>query len=94
MIAWVGMALVGGLGAVARDVLERRTSLLVVNLIGSALLGALSGLTGDARFLVGTGFLGAFTSFSGWTLEDRVRGVVHLGLGLLACALARALLGP
>ena len=94
MIAWIGMALLGGLGAVARDALERRTSLLVVNVLGSAVLGALSGLTGDARLLLATGFLGAFTSFSGWALEDRRRGLVHLLLGLAACAAARAVLGP
>ena len=91
---WIGIALLGGLGAVCRDLLERRSSLLVVNLLGSAALGALSGVTGDVRLLAGTGFLGAFTSFSGWALEERVRGLVHLSLGLAAAAVFRALLGP
>ena len=85
---WIGIALLGGLGAVARDVLERRTSLLVVNVIGSAVLGAIGG----GHALLGVGLLGAFTSFSGWTLEDRRRGLLHLLLGLAACALARSLL--
>lgn len=90
MTAWIGIALLGGLGAVARDLLERRASLLAVNVLGSAALGALSGVTGDARLLAATGVLGAFTSFSGWTLESRPRGLVHLLLGLAACAAARA----
>lgn len=90
MTLWIGIALLGGLGAVCRDVLERRTSLLVVNVLGSAALGAI----GTGHALVGTAFLGAFTSFSGWALEDRRRGVLHLLLGLAAAALARGLLGP
>ena len=85
---WIGIALLGGLGAVCRDVLERRTSLLVVNIIGSAVLGAIGG----GHALVGVGFLGAFTSFSSWALEDRRGGLIHLLLGLAACAVARALL--
>lgn len=94
LVAWIGVALLGGVGAVCRDLLERRTSLLAVNVVGSAVLGALSGVTGDARTLVGVGFLGALTSFSGWTLEGRARGVAHLLLGLAAAAAARALLAP
>lgn len=86
MTVWIGIALLGGLGAVLRDVVERRASLLVVNVAGSFVLGAIGG----GHALVGTGFLGALTSFSGWTLEDRRRGVLHLLAGLAACALARA----
>jgi fluoride ion exporter CrcB/FEX len=88
---WVAMALCGGLGAVARDQLERRTSLLVVNVLGSAALGGLAGVTGDGRFLVATGFLGAFTSFSGWAARPKAEGVLALALGLAACALMRGL---
>lgn len=94
MSVWIGIALLGGLGAVLRDVVERRVGLLVVNVAGSAALGALAGLTGDARLLVATGFLGAFTSFSGWAARPRGEGVLALALGLAATAAARALLGP
>lgn len=93
-MVWVGIALLGGLGAVLRDTIERRSTLLVVNLIGCAVLGAISGVTGDARMLIGTGFLGALTSFSGWALENRRHAVLHLLLALLVTAVARALLGP
>ncbi len=43
LATWIGIALLGGLGAVARDLLERRTSLLVVNVLGSFVLGAIGG---------------------------------------------------
>jgi CrcB protein len=87
---WIGIALLGGAGAVARDVLERRVGLLVVNVAGSAALGALAGVTGDVRALAGVGFLGSFTSFSGWAARPRLEGFAALALGLAACALARA----
>jgi fluoride ion exporter CrcB/FEX len=88
-VTWVLMALCGGAGAVARDILERRIGLLWVNVAGAFLLGLLAGVTGDARFIAATGFLGAFTSFSGWALRPRSEGVLALALGLLACALGR-----
>jgi fluoride ion exporter CrcB/FEX len=91
MILWLGIALLGGLGAVARDQLERRYSLFAVNVAGSAALGAIAGAGHDARMLAGLGFLGAFTSFSGWAVRPRAEGVLALALGLAACALARAL---
>jgi fluoride ion exporter CrcB/FEX len=90
-VIWVGVALLGGLGAVARDQLERRASLLLVNVLGSAILGALAGVHGDARLLAATGFLGAFTSFSGWAVRPRAEGVLAIALGLVACAVARAI---
>jgi CrcB protein len=88
---WIGIALLGGAGAVARDVLEQRVGLLVVNVAGSAALGALAGVTGDVRALAGIGFLGSFTSFSGWALRPRAEGVAALALGLAAAAVTRAL---
>lgn len=88
---WVGIALLGGVGAVARDIVERRGGLLLVNVAGAFALGALAGVHGDARLLAGAGCLGAFTSFSGWALRPRAEGVLALALGLLAVALGRAL---
>ncbi|MGI9124999.1 MAG: fluoride efflux transporter CrcB [Mycobacterium sp.] len=83
---WIGVALVGGLGAVARLLMEHgvRQQLtmafpigtITVNVVGAFLLGAVSG-SGASHLtatLVGTGFLGAFTTFSGWMLETRSLG--------------------
>jgi CrcB protein len=91
LAVWIGIAVLGGFGAVARDVVERRVGLLAVNVAGSAALGALAGVTGDARTLAGLGFLGSFTSFSGWALRSRAEGIAALALGLGAAALTRAL---
>jgi CrcB protein len=43
----------------------------VVNLTGAFLLGLLTGLepTGTVAFIVGTGLLGAYTTFSTWMVE-------------------------
>ena len=76
MMAWVGLALAGGLGAVARFLLDgfvsARTSrglpwgTLAVNLTGAFALGVLSG-----NFVIGTGFVGAYTTFSTWMFETQ-----------------------
>jgi len=80
---WVGVALLGGCGALARfgltllvaDRLHPHFPLgtLAVNLSGAFLLGLLagSGLGGDARLLLGAGALGSYTTFSTWMLETQ-----------------------
>lgn len=85
---WIGVALFGGLGAVARLFAEHgvRRQLevafpigtTVVNITGAFALGLLTaaglGQTGTGHTvttLLGTGFLGAYTTFSGWMLETR-----------------------
>ena len=80
---WFGVAVFGGLGAVARLVMERgvRRQLamtfpigtVTVNVTGALLLGLVSGLAASHEIatLIGTGFLGAYTTFSGWMLETR-----------------------
>ena len=107
---WLGIALLGGVGALARVLLDARVraatghpelplGTLAVNVAGSFALGLLTGLavTGDALLLAGTGFLGAFTTFSTWMVEtERLAGRgraslalayvgLSLGLGLAAC---------
>lgn len=81
--AWAGVAAFGGLGAVARfeldGLVQRRldTELplgtLVVNGVGSLLLGLLVGVgvAGDALLLAGVAALGSFTTFSTWMLETQ-----------------------
>jgi CrcB protein len=80
-VAWIGVALAGALGAYSRyrlsvAIARWRSSAFpwgtfVVNLTGSFALGLLVGLdlAGDALLVAGTGFLGAYTTFSTWMLE-------------------------
>jgi len=81
----VGVALAGALGALARyavhhAVQSRTTSRFpfgtaVVNISGALALGFLTGLflyhglAPDARVIVATGFLGAYTTFSSFSYE-------------------------
>lgn len=78
---WLGVALLGGVGANARFFVDGLTSArtggglpfgtLLVNASGSLLLGLLDGLalSGDALVLAGTATLGSYTTFSTWMLE-------------------------
>lgn len=78
---FVGVALLGGFGAVFRFLLDAavsrnsRTSFpvgtLTVNLLGALVLGLLvgSGVSGDALKLLALGLLGGFTTFSTWMFE-------------------------
>jgi CrcB protein len=79
MIVWIGVALLGGVGACARFLVDRAVmarafplGTLVVNLSGAFLLGVLSDdVTGDAYLLAGTATLGAYTTFSTWMFESQ-----------------------
>jgi CrcB protein len=80
------VGLVGGLGAIGRFVLDGAVServggrfpygTLAVNLTGSLALGVIVGaaVRGDAYDIVGTGLLGAYTTFSTWALESHRLG--------------------
>ncbi len=85
--AWIGVALLGGCGALARfgltllvtDRLRPHFPLgtLAVNISGAFLLGLIAGtsLDGDVRLILGAGAIGAYTTFSTWMLEtQRVAG--------------------
>ena len=85
VLLWTGVAVIGGVGAVLRFVVDRAVAArasgsfpvgtLVVNLSGAILLGLVSGLAlsdvlgHDAAFLAGTAFVGAYTTFSTWMYE-------------------------
>ena len=100
-LAWVGVGLAGGLGAVLRVVLTgaaggpvRGTA--AVNVTGAALLGLLvgAGADGDLLFVLGVGGLGSLTTFSTWMAEAHERRsplilAVPLAAGLGAAALGR-----
>lgn len=92
----VGLGLFGGVGAVARFLLDGAVSrrargafpwgTMVVNLLGALLLGLVVGLAlgGGAHRLLATGLLGAFTTFSTWALESHRLGEDgRLRLGVL-----------
>jgi CrcB protein len=78
----LGIALLGGVGAVGRFLLDGAVSAragdrfpwgtLAVNLSGALALGVLVGaaVEGDALRLWGTGLLGAYTTFSTWMFES------------------------
>ena len=85
-LPWVGLGALGALGALARftvtgAVSARRPSnfpfgTLAVNLSGGFALGALVGMgvAGDALLVLGTGFLGGYTTFSTWMVEAQRLG--------------------
>jgi CrcB protein len=113
MTVLIGVALLGGVGAVARFLVDGAVPVssfplgtMVVNLTGAFLLGLLVGATTDedALRLAGTGFLGAYTTFSTWMFEThrlgeegRGRfGAVNVGVSLVLgvlCAWLGRLLG-
>jgi fluoride exporter len=83
VLLWAGVAVLGGCGALARHALDALVSAraggrfpagtLAVNVSGSFLLGLVTGaaLHGDALLLLGTGLLGAYTTFSTWMFETQ-----------------------
>jgi CrcB protein len=82
VLLWVGVGLLGGVGAIARFLVDALVSArgngefpagtLVVNLSGALLLGVLVGATlhGDAYLLAATATLGSYTTFSTWLFES------------------------
>jgi CrcB protein len=112
----LGVVLAGGLGAVARFVVDAlvRTrasdaypvATAVINVTGSFVLGLVTGLVlaraapEAIRSVIGTGFLGGYTTFSTASFETvrlteqgRVRAALGYGLGTLVATLAVAALG-
>ena len=104
----IAVGLLGGGGALARFLLDGTIAgrlgrdfpygTLAVNLSGALLLGVVTGaVSGDETTrLLGTGFLGAYTTFSTWALESHrlaeegearlgaLNFLVSLGLGIAA----------
>ena len=80
----VAVLVAGAVGALLRYALSRTFpvrpghlpgGILIVNVVGSGLAGALIGLAecaalaGDVRLILVTGFCGGLTTFSTWTVE-------------------------
>jgi fluoride exporter len=82
----LAVGLVGGIGAIARFALDGAVAARVgrgfpygtlsVNLLGAFVLGLLAGaaVSPDVSRVVGTGLIGAFTTFSTWALESHRLG--------------------
>lgn len=80
---WAGLLVIGGLGSVARFMVDRAVArraarsfplgTLTVNVSGALLLGLVSALAlpPEAALLAGTALLGAYTTFSTWMLETQ-----------------------
>jgi CrcB protein len=83
---WIAVALIGGLGAVARFTLDGLVSqwfgrslpfgTFVINISGALVLGLLTGLAlpTDQYLLEGTAAIGSYTTFSTWMLETHRLG--------------------
>jgi fluoride exporter len=83
VVVWLGVASLGGAGAVSRFLLDRAVSkrvgrpfpfgTLVVNISGALLLGFFGGLalSPSLALLAGTAFVGSYTTFSTWMLETQ-----------------------
>lgn len=91
----VGVAVIGGLGAIGRFMFDGVVSqwfgpslpfgTFVINISASFVLGLLTGLAlfGDALLLLGTAAVGSYTTFSTWMLEThRVTEDGQLGPGI------------
>lgn len=86
MLVWVGVGLLGGVGALLRVALDVLVSArlggrfpygtLAVNASGTLALGLVVGLAlrGNALLLLGTALIGSYTTFSTWMLETQRLG--------------------
>jgi CrcB protein len=108
VLVWLGVGVLGGLGAIARFVVGGLPlGTFAVNIGGTLLLGLLVGLavSGDALLLAATALLASYTTFSAWMAEThglaerghRVAAAVNLiaslVLGVAAAALGRWIAG-
>jgi CrcB protein len=114
-VTLLGVLVAGALGAPARYLVERAAhragrafpfGTFVVNVSGSLALGVVAGLalahglSGTARTVLGTGFLGAYTTFSTYAYETvrqaeagRARVAVTYLLGSVAAGGVAAAVG-
>jgi fluoride ion exporter CrcB/FEX len=87
----------GGAGAGTRWWVERRLGArgtLLVNVVGSFIAGLVVSSSPDTRAVVGVGWCGGLTTFSGWALTAGSRprsATLHVAACLAAAALGLAL---
>ena len=102
---WAGVVLLGGVGAVARFLVDRAVSAgagrtfpygtLVVNVSGALVLGFLGGLalSPGMLLLAGTATIGSYTTFSTWMFESHRLGEDRQLQGLAVNLLGSLVLG-
>lgn len=105
VLVWLGVMLIGGIGSVTRFLVDRTVArrvgrpfpygTLTVNITGAALLGFLTSLAlpKDVSLLIGTAFVGAYTTFSTWMLETQRLGEERQLLAVFANIAVSVLLG-
>lgn len=105
VLVWLGVMLIGGIGSVTRFLVDRTVArrvgrpfpygTLTVNITGAALLGFLTSLAlpKDVSLLIGTAFVGAYTTFSTWMLETQRLGEERQLLAAFANIAVSVLLG-
>lgn len=105
LLTWVGVAVFGAFGAAMRFRVDAAVSArlpsdfpigtFVVNLSGAVPLGLLVGAAVPHRTLLvlGTGFLGGYTTFSTWMVESERLGEIGDVVLLLANLFLSLLLG-
>jgi CrcB protein len=105
VLVWAGVVLIGGIGSVARFLVDRAVArrsarpfpfgTLAVNISGAALLGFLGGLalSKEVALLAGTAFVGAYTTFSTWMLETQRLGEERQMISALANIVVSVVLG-
>jgi CrcB protein len=104
----IGVALAGAIGATARaavtsldgDFRRKLWGTLLVNLVGSFLLGLLSGTSENTMAIAGVGALGAFTTFSTYISqieciyrESELSDAVFYAIGAILAGVGAAYLG-
>ena len=104
-LVWVGVVVLGGVGAVLRFLVDREIAgrvgrafpygTLVVNLSGAVVLGLLTGLAlpHTQALLAGTATVGAYTTFSTWMFETQRLGEDHQVRGLVSNIVVSLVLG-
>ena len=106
--AWVGFVVMAALGAVSRYSVDNLVAerlgrafpwgVLLINATGSLLLGFLTGLAlyhglpKTSKVILGTGFCGAYTTFSTFAVDTVAFGDQHRAKGALANALGTLVL--
>jgi CrcB protein len=105
LLVWIGVVLLGGVGSVARLLVDGAISsrtgralpfgTLVVNVSGSLLLGLIAGLavSPNAALLAGTAAVGSYTTFSTWMFETQRLGEDRQVSGLAGNILVSLVLG-